>query len=106
MRQSIFILALVVFVFSSCVQNQKPKIIEQTGETTEQVPSVVALANKNIRSTALTTKYLAPTRVVWTTDNAGELVKNAESILKPGIGQADLKIRNRQEKFGFVLESR
>ncbi len=90
MRQSIFILALIVFAFSSCVRKKKSEKILQTGETTTQVPSVVASANKNIRSTDLTTKYLAPTRVVWTSDNIGEQVKNAESILKPGIGQADL----------------
>ncbi len=52
-----------------------------------QVPSVVKSANSNIRSTSITTKYLTPTRVVWV---SGEGVQNAESILKPGIGQADL----------------
>jgi len=38
----------------------------------------------------MTTKYLTPTRIVWKSDNTGEYVKNAEYVLKPGLGQADL----------------
>ena len=38
----------------------------------------------------MTTKYLTPTRIVWKSDNTGEFVKNAEYVLKPGLGQADL----------------
>lgn len=44
----------------------------------------------NVRSTALTRKFLTPTRIVWISDHSGKQVQNAESILKPGIGQADL----------------
>ena len=55
-----------------------------------QVPEVVKSANKKIRSTAVTTKYLTPTRIVWTSDKSEKQIQNAESILKPGIGQADL----------------
>lgn len=43
-----------------------------------------------VRPTSLTRKYLTAKRIVWVSDNTGKLVKNPESILKPGIGQADL----------------
>ena len=66
-----------------------------------QVPEAVKSVNKNVRSTALTTKYLTPTRVVWTSDESGNQVQNAESILKPGIGQADL---NRGKYLTLVSE--
>ncbi len=55
-----------------------------------QLPPVVKTTNPHIRSTALTQKYLSPIRVVWTSDKSEKQVKNMESILKPGIGQADL----------------
>jgi len=43
-----------------------------------------------VRSTDLTTKYLTPTRIVWKSDSTGKYVKDAEYLLKPGTGQADL----------------
>ena len=43
-----------------------------------------------VRETALTRKVFPPVAVVWTSDNKGKFIKNKESILKPGIGQADL----------------
>ena len=43
-----------------------------------------------VRSTNLTRKFLSPTRIVKVYDATGKQVRNAESILKPGIGQADL----------------
>ena len=55
-----------------------------------QLPPVVKTTNTPIRSTKLTQKYLSPIRVVWTSDKNGEQIKNTESILKPGNGQADL----------------
>ncbi len=42
-----------------------------------------------VRSTSLTRKYLTAERIVWVSDPSGKQVQNAESILKPGIGQAD-----------------
>ena len=55
-----------------------------------QLPPVVKTTNTPIRSTKLTQKYLSPIRVVWTSDKNGERIKNLESILKSGNGQADL----------------
>jgi hypothetical protein len=43
-----------------------------------------------VRETGLTRKYLSPVSIVHTIDPSGEMVKNAESILIPGNGQADL----------------
>jgi hypothetical protein len=43
-----------------------------------------------VRSSALTRKYLTAERIVWVSDETGQQVINAESILTPGIGQADL----------------
>jgi len=93
MRQSIFLLTLLLFLLGSCSQKQekhKADVTLHTKQTAAQVPSILKSVNSNIRSTALTTKYLTPKRVVWTSDNSGKQVKNVESILKPGIGQADL----------------
>jgi len=59
----------------------------------------------------MTTKYLTPTRIVWKSDETGEYVKNAEYVLKPGLGQADLlkeeylSIRNdSSSQNGIVLD--
>jgi alpha-L-rhamnosidase len=57
---------------------------------TAQVPSVVKASSKNIRATELTRKYLTPVRVVKVFDEGDSQVNNAGSILKPGVGQADL----------------
>ncbi|MCK3683482.1 alpha-L-rhamnosidase C-terminal domain-containing protein [Maribellus sp. YY47] len=76
-----------------------------------QVPPVVEGANSSIRSTALTQKFLSPTRVVWKSDETGTQVKNAERILTPGIGQADLNsgtyltlINGKDNKAGLILD--
>ena len=55
-----------------------------------QIPPSLELSNLHIRPTELTQKFLTPTRIVWKSDNTGTKVINAESILEPGIGQADL----------------
>lgn len=47
-------------------------------------------ANKNVRSTDLSRKFLPPQRIVWTSEESGTQIQNAESILIPGTGQADL----------------
>ena len=65
-----------------------------------QTPPSLESSNAHIRSTELTQKFLTPTRIVWKSDNTGTMVVNAESILKPGIGQADLN----QGKY-LVLEN-
>jgi len=43
-----------------------------------------------VRSTSLTRKYLTPERIVWSSDQSEKFIQNAGSILKSGIGQADL----------------
>jgi alpha-L-rhamnosidase len=65
----------------------------------------------SVRSSSLTTKYLTPTRIVWKSDNTGSYVKNAEHVLNPGVGQADLRrgnyftIRNDStSRHGIVLD--
>lgn len=56
-----------------------------------QLPPVFSTKEASIvRFTSLTRKYLTAERIVWTFDTSGKQVQNAECILKPGIGQADL----------------
>ncbi len=43
-----------------------------------------------VRSTGLARSYLPPVRILWMSDNSGKLIRNADSLLKPGNGQADL----------------
>ncbi len=76
-----------------------------------QIPPVVESANQSVRSTALTQKFLSPTRIVWISDEAGNQVINAESILKQGIGQANLNqgkyltlINDQDSKAGLILD--
>lgn len=76
-----------------------------------QLPSVVHEANKNVRETELTSSFLTPTRIVWTSDPTGRYVKNADVLLKPGISQADLNARDgfklisdKNHKGGVVLD--
>ncbi len=47
-------------------------------------------ASKLARSSDLTRSFLTPARIVWLSDTSGKEVQNAPSILKKGIGQADL----------------
>jgi alpha-L-rhamnosidase len=56
-----------------------------------QLPPVFKAEDNSLaRSTSLTKKYLTAGRIVWMSDYSGRRVRNAKSILKPGIGQADL----------------
>ncbi|OFX36217.1 MAG: alpha-L-rhamnosidase [Bacteroidetes bacterium GWF2_42_66] len=60
-----------------------------------------------VRSTDLTRKYLTPERIVWISDPS--LVQNAERILNPGIGQADLNsggyltLKSTKDSFGGIV---
>lgn len=47
-------------------------------------------AGKLARSSVLTRTFLTPARIVWLSDESGQQVQNAASILEKGIGQADL----------------
>ncbi len=76
-----------------------------------QIPPVVESANNKIRSTALTTKYLTPVKVVWVSDEDDSKVENIEGILHPGIGQADLNrgkyltlTNGKNSKAGLILD--
>ncbi len=80
-------------------------------EAHSQIPPVLELANQSIRSTSLTQKFLSPTRIVWKSDETETKVVNAESILKLGIGQADLNrgkyltlINDKDSKAGLILD--
>ena len=86
-------------------------LIAFSGRVYAQVPPVVEAASKSIRSTALTQKFLSPTRIVWKSDETGAKVVNAESILKEGIGQADLNqgeyltlINDDDSRAGLILD--
>ena len=76
-----------------------------------QIPPSLELSSSHIRSTELTQKFLTPTRIVWKSDNTGTKVINAESILKPGIGQADLNQgeylvleNDKDSKSGIIID--
>ncbi|WP_029906781.1 alpha-L-rhamnosidase C-terminal domain-containing protein [Prevotella sp. 10(H)] len=64
------------------------------------------------RPTSLVTKYLTPTRIVWTSDNnSGKYVVNPQSVLIQGNGQADLNrgkylklVSDGTHKGGIILD--
>ncbi|MBK5202508.1 MAG: hypothetical protein JJE45_02145 [Prolixibacteraceae bacterium] len=67
--------------------------------------------SSKIRSTSLTRKYITAERIVWISDSTGKEVQNPESILKPGVGQADLNqgeylnLNSTKDSFpGIVLD--
>ncbi|MCY1722088.1 hypothetical protein OU798_17175 [Prolixibacteraceae bacterium Z1-6] len=82
------------------------------GIVVAQLPPVFGNANNlNVRSTSLTNKYISAERIVWLSDPFGSFVKNAENILLPGIGQADLNsgeyltlISDNKTKPGIILD--
>lgn len=39
-------------------------------------------------------KYITPQRIVWQSDHSGQYIKDADNLLKKGIGQAELPQRN------------
>jgi len=64
-----------------------------------------------VRSTSLTRKYLTPERIVWSSDQSEKFIQNVGSILKSGIGQADLNtgkyltlISDTASKPGIILD--
>lgn len=77
-----------------------------------QLPPVFSAKDASlVRSTSLTRKYLTAERIVWTSDPSGKQVQNAENILKPGIGQADLNtgknltlVSDKGSKSGIILD--
>ena len=69
-------------------------------EVAAQGSPVLEGAKAPFRSTNLVRKFLAPNRIVWTSDTSGKSVLNPEVLLKPGTGQAVLN----NDK-GFILKS-
>ncbi len=77
-----------------------------------QLPPVFKTTDASkVRSTSLTRKYLTPERIVWVSDSSGQQVQNAEAILKPGIGQADLNkgkyltlVSDKDSSPGLILD--
>ena len=74
-------------------------------------PSFKTKDVSDVRSTDLIRKYLTPVRIVHVTDPTGKQLLNSESILKPGIGQADLNggkyltlISDKTTKPGIILD--
>nr|WP_319509558.1 alpha-L-rhamnosidase C-terminal domain-containing protein [uncultured Draconibacterium sp.] len=53
--------------------------------------------------------YLTPSSIVWKSDDSGEFIKNAENLLVPGKGQADLSrdkiciLKNSPEKQASII---
>lgn len=60
-------------------------------KTMAQLPPVFNSEDfPQVRESSLVRKSFSPVRVVWVSDKTGVHIKNTGSILKPGIGQADL----------------
>jgi alpha-L-rhamnosidase len=76
---------LVQFILHT-IQAQLPPVFSQEEYT-------------DVRVSELTRKSFSPVRIVWVSDETGEFVNNRESILNPGIGQADL---NRGEYLTLI----
>ena len=83
-----------------------------TGTSVAQLPPVFANDTINERSTVLKRTFLSPVRIVSIYgDRAGKMVLNAENILKPGMGQADLNkgkyltlISEKEPESGIILD--
>lgn len=72
----------IVYLFTGyCVSGQLPPVFRNS-------------QGSEVRSTELARRYLSPVRIVWMSDNSGKTIKNPESLLKPGNGQADLNRGN------------
>jgi alpha-L-rhamnosidase len=71
------LLVLGVIVFYSNTYSQLPPVFDK------------AYAN-TVETSTLARKYLSPVRIVWKTPDAEKNIVNAEWLLKPGTGQADL----------------
>ncbi|WP_163718562.1 alpha-L-rhamnosidase-related protein [Mangrovibacterium lignilyticum] len=66
-------------------------IILSVTSATAQIPPVFNQQDSlRIRKSKLSQLYISPKRIVWTSDPSGRKVKNANSLINPGVGQADL----------------
>jgi len=72
-------------------------------EAQNSTNSKVAYRDSRVRD------YLTPASIVWKSDDSGEFIKNAEYLLKPGNGQADLSrdklciLKNAPEKQASII---
>lgn len=95
-KQSIILILLLVLCFSGMAQ--LPPVFRN------QDPD-------KVRSSSLIRKNLTPERIVWSSDTAGNYIRNAESLLKPSTGQADLSFGNfftiqndKETQHGIILD--
>jgi len=93
-----FLVTVVLIGMFSPLMAQLPPVFKNTDTS-------------NVRSTSLTRKYLTAKRIVWVSDPSGKQVQNAEKILNPGIGQADLNqgkyltlVSDKYSKPGLILD--
>lgn len=82
MKKLYYFLALIATLsFSAVAQGQLPPVWnDASGQGVQQ--------DSRVRS------YVSPTRIVWKSTGSGELVKDEQNLLKPGIGQSVLGSRN------------
>lgn len=70
-------------------------LITVGGQVSAQLPPVFGETfRKAARGEQLSRYYLTPQRIVWQSDESGKYVKNGQSILAAGTGQADLNKGN------------
>lgn len=68
---------VLIFMLLNQVVAQLPPVFDQA-------------ANNQAQSVETVIRYLSPIKILWQTENAGDHIKNASRLLKPGNGQADL----------------
>lgn len=71
----IFIIAFIIVIFP--LKSQLPPVFSD-------------FEGGQSRGTELTTRYLSPEKVIWSSDETGKYVKNVENLMEPGTGQANL----------------
>lgn len=77
MNRPFTIPCLLLSLLSATVKAQLPPVFEASRAKTAQ-------------STPTVRRYLTPVNITWRTENAGSRILNAEKLLLPGNGQADL----------------
>jgi hypothetical protein len=77
MKKELFIILLLITGFNIPSNAQLPPVFSNA-------------RNKEAQSEALVRRFLSPVRILWKTSNAFTNITNAERLLKPGNGQADL----------------
>ncbi|GGB88242.1 alpha-rhamnosidase [Dyadobacter sediminis] len=79
-KQSLYFIGVVILMCSGLAEAQQlPPIFDKNTQ---------AQKDSRVR------QYLTPKRIVWTSDKSGKSIVNAQSLLLPGSGQADLVHKN------------